>query len=368
MGRIDDLKPALAMVGLQFSFAGVNLFTTPTGSKGSMVFVFYGQLIATLFLVTIAFVSKKEKLVKSSLGLGLKSFGWILLLASFLGIAGTQNMCTLLLYLASSTLASAMTNLAVPALTFIMATFFGLEKISIKGLGSVAKIVGTILCVSGAISTLLVEGPKLLYTEMLPNSLFSLGGGNLLLGCLLLIHSSFIWSCWNVVQVPRRPDYLSSSCWMCFLAALHSGIIALLVERKVEAWSVNSYLELACCFYTGIVTAGSFCVQAWCISERGPLYSVMYQPLATGFVAFFAAIFLHTETHTGSLSGAFAVIIGLYVLLWGKTKDLEDMIQETDSMLFENQSNVIQVVIEECSEKNCRINLEEPLLSETSNN
>ncbi|OMP09541.1 putative Auxin-induced protein 5NG4 [Corchorus olitorius] len=59
MGRIDDLKPALAMVGLQFSFAGVNLFTTPTGSKGSMVFVFYGQLIATLFLVTIAFVSKK---------------------------------------------------------------------------------------------------------------------------------------------------------------------------------------------------------------------------------------------------------------------------------------------------------------------
>ncbi|OMP09543.1 Drug/metabolite transporter [Corchorus olitorius] len=318
MGRIiDDFKPALAMLGLQFIFAGVNLFTTPIvlngKSSNSMVFVFYGQLIATLFSALIAFISRREKLVRtSSLGLGLKRFGWILLLALFLGLV----------------------------------------KISIESLASVSKILGTMLCVSGAMST-----------SLLPKSLFSLGGETLLVGCLLVFHSSIIWSCWNVLQVPARTSRLSSSCWMCFLAALHSGIIAILLERKVEAWSLNSYLELASCFYTGIARASVFYVQAWCISERGLLFSAMYQTLATGFVAFFAAIFLHREAYTGSLVGEFSVMIGLYVVLWGKAKDLEDMEQETDSMLFENKSNVVQVVIEEYSEKNCRISLENPLLS-----
>ncbi|KAH7569291.1 hypothetical protein JRO89_XS06G0138600 [Xanthoceras sorbifolium] len=57
-----------------------------------------------------------------------------------------QNMCNEGLYLASSTMGSAMSNL-VPAITFFMAAIVGLEKINIGSLRSTAKISGTVLYV-----------------------------------------------------------------------------------------------------------------------------------------------------------------------------------------------------------------------------
>ena len=69
-----------------------------------------------------------------------------------------------------------------------------------------------------------------------------------------------------------------------------------------------------------------------------------------------------------SLVGAFAVIIGFYIFLWGKAKDLEEMNQDTNSRLPKPQTNVVKVLTEEESfENNCRIDLEKPLLSGTSN-
>lgn len=48
----------------------------------------------------------------------------------------------------------------------------------------------------------LLKGPKLLNTELLPSkSLFSPGGDSWLLGCILLLGSSFFWSLWMVLQV-----------------------------------------------------------------------------------------------------------------------------------------------------------------------
>lgn len=61
MGRIDDYKPALAMIGLQFTYAGVALFTRAALLKGlsPRVFVVYRQGIATLLIAPIAFASRR---------------------------------------------------------------------------------------------------------------------------------------------------------------------------------------------------------------------------------------------------------------------------------------------------------------------
>ncbi|XWS73163.1 hypothetical protein CRYUN_Cryun02cG0102100 [Craigia yunnanensis] len=323
MGRINGYKPALAMIGLQFTYAGVALFTRAALLKGlsPRVFVVYRQGTTTLLIAPIAFASRSVTANKN---------------AYFEG-----------LYLSSSTITSAMTNL-IPAVKFVMTAIFGLEKVNIRSLTSLAKILGTVICVGGAISMALLKGPKLLNTELLPpKSLFSPGGENWLLGCLLLLGSSFFWSLWMVWQVPISascPDHLYSSSWMCFLATLESTTVAFLVEKDLEAWSLNSYLELSCCLFIGIALAVSFLVQAWCISRRGPLFSAMFNPLCTVIVTIFTAIFLHEETYTGSLVGAFAVIIGLYIVLWGKAKDLEEIKQEMDPKLLNNQTKIIQVI------------------------
>jgi hypothetical protein len=66
-----------------------------------------------------------------------------------------------------------------------------MEKVDIGSLRGIAKIIGTVFCVGGAISMALLKGPKLLNTEILPPSKAASGtGDNWLLGCLSLFGSS----------------------------------------------------------------------------------------------------------------------------------------------------------------------------------
>lgn len=75
---------------------------------------------------------------------------------------------------------------------------------------------------------------------------------------------------------------------------------------------------------------------------------------------------------TFSLVGAFAIVIGLYIVLWGKAKDLEEIKEETDLKTSQNddQRRIVQVLIDESTEKNIslKIDLEEPLLADKLNN
>lgn len=361
---MDVYKPALGMIGLQFTYAGVALFTRAALLQGlsPRVFVVYRQGIATLVIVPIAYFSRRRN-PDGGACLGLKTFGWISL-ASLIGVTANQNAYFEGLYLASSTVASSMTNL-IPAVTFVMAAILGWEKVNRR---IIVKIIGTVVCVSGAVTMAVVKGPKLLNS---PKSFLSQQGDNWLLGCLLLLASSFCWSFWMILQVPISlscPDHLYSSAWMCFLATIQSTTIALLTEKNLlGAFALGSFFEFSCCLYTGIALAVSFFVQAWCISQRGPLFAAMFNPLCTVIVAVFAALFLHEETYIGSLVGASAVIIGLYVVLWGKARDFEEMKQEiTDKSNPKNgDAMIVQVLEDESSnKKKSKSDLQEPLLSD----
>ncbi|CAN6725440.1 unnamed protein product [Malus baccata var. baccata] len=87
----------------------------------------------------------------------------------------------------------------------------------------------------------------------------------------------------------------------------------------------------------------------------------MFTPLCTVITTIVAAVFLHEELYLGSLVGGVAVVIGLYIVLWGKAKDQQKTKQETDP----NQSRTVdQILIDDDSTEktSCKIDLEEPLL------
>ncbi|KAH9654157.1 WAT1-related protein [Citrus sinensis] len=339
MSSLRDYKPAMAMLALQFSYAVVALSTRAALLQGMnpRVFVVYRQAIATLFMAPMAYLSR---------------------------VTINQNTYFEGLYLASSSMASAMGNL-IPAITFVMASIVGLEKIDLGSVRSVAKILGTIFCVGGAISMALLRGPKLLNTEFLPEKSFlfrSSGGENWLLGCLFLFASACCWSLWLILQVPvsaSYPDHLSLSAWMCFLATLQSATFAIFTEPDPEAWNLHSSLEIFCCFFSGAIGSGvSFCVQAWCISKRGPLFSAMFNPLCTVIVTILAALLLHEEIYTGSLVGAIGVILGLYAVLWGKAKDHFDEEELKLNLQRDDQAQAVKILRDD----SCKVDLEEPLL------
>lgn len=69
-----------------------------------------------------------------------------------------------------------------------------------------------------------------------------------------------------------------------------------------------------------------------------------------------------------SLVGAVAVIIGLYVVLWGKAKDPEESQTVSNPELQNNEARNVRVLIDESSDKtSCTIDLKEPLLPSQSN-
>ncbi|KAI8565784.1 hypothetical protein RHMOL_Rhmol03G0288600 [Rhododendron molle] len=356
MSGIHYYKPVKAMIGMQLTYAGVALSTRAALLQGMSpsVFVFYRQGIATSVIAPIAYFARRSE--RSCLGL--RSF-CLIFLASLVGVAINQNIYFEGIYLASSSMGSALFNL-VPAITFVAAFVIGLEKVDIRTLRSVAKIIGTVLCVGGAVSMVLLRGPKLLNSS---------GGENWLLGSFLLFGSSCCWSFWIIFQVPvsaSYPDHLSLSAWMCFMATLQSGTIALFLERNPEAWILHSYLELASCLYAGIIgSATSFFVKAWCISRRGPLFCAMFSPLATVIVTIFASIFLHEEIYIGSLIGAVGVIVGLYVVLWGKAQDHEELKTDTVSISNDDQSTIAEILVDGSSKNmtcTSTTDLEKPFL------
>lgn len=365
MGALEDNLPTMAMISMQVLYAVMALLNRAALVKGMSprVFIFYRQTIATLVISPVAYFTRKRSNTPS---MGFKCF-LLIFITAFIGVTLNQTMYFEGLYLASSSIASATSNL-IPAVTFMTAAIMGLEQINIKTLSSAAKIIGTTFCVGGAICMALLRGPKLFISLQLPQSnsqlLQFLGIDNTwLLGCLCLFASSCCWSLWLILQVPataRYPDHLSLSAWMCFLAMLQSGTIALFMEPDPASWNLTSTLELTCCFFSGVLGSGvQFFVQSWCISRRGPFYAAMFTPLATVLTTVFACIFLHEQLYVGSLLGATAVIIGLYVVLWGKSQELKSKLDPI---------SVTYPVKMPQEEINDQIDLERPLLTNDSNN
>nr|VDD00723.1 unnamed protein product [Brassica oleracea] len=103
-------------------------------------------------------------------------------------------------------------------------------------------------------------------------------------------------------------------------------------------------------------SALSFTVQAWAISKRGPVFSALFNPLCTVIVTILAALFFQEEIYIEGLG----VIMGSYIVLWGKAKDVMMNQEQRDS---ENDSEVKIHNEDFSSTTNCNGDLEDPLLS-----
>ena len=124
----------------------------------------------------------------------------------------------------------------------------------------VAKIVGTVVCVGGAMFMALLRGPKLLNATQafgVKSAIFGVESGTdqaWLLGSLSLFGSCCCWSIWLILQVPAMasyPDKLSLSAWTCFFSLIQSVAFTLWVEgANLETWKIHSTTELICYLFS----------------------------------------------------------------------------------------------------------------------
>uniref|UniRef100_A0A5B7AVF8 WAT1-related protein n=2 Tax=Davidia involucrata TaxID=16924 RepID=A0A5B7AVF8_DAVIN len=146
-----------------------------------------------------------------------------------------------------------------------------------------------------------------------------------LTGTLMLLGSISGWSGFFILQsitLKQYPAELSLTSLICLMGMLEGGAVALVMERDMGAWVVGWDSRLLAAVYSGVVCSGiAYYVQGVVNKERGPVFVTAFSPLGMIITAVLGAIVLGEQVHLGSLIGAIIIVIGLYSVVWGKSKD-----------------------------------------------
>ncbi|KAK2976226.1 hypothetical protein RJ640_021937 [Escallonia rubra] len=392
----SKLKPYLAMVSLQFGYAGMYIITMVSLKRGMShwVLVVYRHVVATLVIAPFALVLERSvsfsgpaqgkgdtqwerpvthltcpascigdcaksdvlrfrplsvivaaleenKAKDDSLNLPQNYATWFTRVCIIILV--TECRCILLLITrpvidqnlyyvgmkdTSATFAAATVNV-LPALTFIMALMFRLEKVNIKKVHSQAKVIGTIITVTGAMVMTLYKGPIvdiLWYSHGSSHrSSSSTSGQHWVTGTLMLLGCTGGWSGFFILQsitLKEYPAELSLTALICLMGMVEGGVAALVMERDLSAWSIGFDSRLLAAVYSGVVCSGiAYYVQGVVNKIRGPVFVTAFSPLCMIITAVLGAIVLAEQVHLGSLVGAVIIVIGLYSVVWGKGKD-----------------------------------------------
>ncbi|CAH9091978.1 unnamed protein product [Cuscuta epithymum] len=320
-------KPYLALVFIQFGLAGMDVISKVALNQGmsNYVFVVYRHAVATIVIAPFALILDKKHRPKMTLPIFAK-----LLLLSLLEPVIDQNLYFIGMKYTTATFAASMANI-LPALTFLIALLFRLEKVRLKSIRSQAKIIGTVATVGGAMMMTLLKGPmlELFWTRSTAHGHPATGAIDLahsIKGALMITFGCLSWAFFVILQavtLKTYPTELSLTAWICLLGTGEAAILALVMERGNPAvWSINWDTKFLAALYSGVFCSGlAYYIQGVVMKDRGPVFVTAFNPLSMVIVAVISSIILREQMYLGRVVGAAVIVIGLYMVLWGKCKD-----------------------------------------------
>ncbi|KFK24337.1 hypothetical protein AALP_AAs56120U000100 [Arabis alpina] len=201
-----------------------------------------------------------------------------------------------------------------PAFTFILAVIFRMEKIYTRKESSLAKVLGTIMSIIGALVVTLYHGPML----MSSHSDWVFGGALLALKSILVSVSYLVMA----HTMRRYPSSVVVTLVHNICIAIVCALVTLLAEKdNPKAWIIEFDISLISIVAVGIMNSGYYVIRTWAVSHKGPVYLSIFKPLSILIAAASTAIFLGESIYLGSLIGGILISIGFYMVLWGKTKE-----------------------------------------------
>lgn len=337
-GRWRKLMPYMAMVFLQFGFAGMFLISVASLRQGMShyVLVVYRNAVAAVIMAPFALWFERKTRPKMTLSLFYK-----ILALGLLEPVLDQNFFYMGAKNTSATFSSALTNV-LPAVTFVNAILLRMERISINERRSQAKIAGTMITVAGAAVMILFSGPVVNFPWSRHGSSHSAvadgtshSSGRMLMGIFMILFSCFCWSLFFILQsytLRSYPSELSLTTLICAMGVAQSGALALVMERDIKAWAIGFDMRLFTAVYSGIMCSGvAYYVQGIVIQERGPVFVTAFSPLCMIIVTVLGSFILSEVITLGRLIGAIIIVVGLYALIWGKSNDHVVQVVREDS-------------------------------------
>ncbi|KAB1219185.1 hypothetical protein CJ030_MR3G008348 [Morella rubra] len=342
-------KPHLLMVLAQIGYTVLYFITEASFNHGlnPHVYVTYRHVVAGVVIFPFAYFLERKVRPKLTFALLLEIF-----VLSLLGVGLTLNMYFASLRYTSPTFVASMVN-TIASLTFLIAVVLRLEVLDLRNPRGMAKILGTFISLAGVMTMTLYKGPpmrSLRHPLVHPQGNDTATHENWLKGSVLTIASCLTWSIWYIMQaftLKRYPAQLSLTAWMSFVGGAQSAVFTVIIEHKRAAWVISSSIDFWSIIYGGVAVSGLVVfVQLWCTEERGPVFVTMFNPLSTILVAVLAYFVLGEKLFMGSILGAIVVIVGLYMLLWGKDGDQEvnkDSQERTHSTYKEQTGSKIAI-------------------------
>ncbi|XP_078174005.1 WAT1-related protein At3g30340-like [Carex rostrata] len=292
-----------------------------------LVIITLRQLIATIFLSPIAIFKERKTKPKMTREICIYIF-----LSALLGATLPQYLFFLGMQYTTATFASTFSNLC-PVITFLVALLLRLETVNIKNKAGMAKIIGVLLALIGAMVLTLYKGVSLTHKtthQIRPLHTTNIGINNSpkkwMLGSIALLGNAFSFSFWMLLQskvTKKYPVVYSGTVLMSFMSFLQVVGLSMAIERRTSIWIPKGKLEIVTVIYAGTATSGiGFVALTWAVQKRGPVFTSSFLPLIQVFVGLIDFALLHEPLYFGSVLGAILLIIGLYVVLWGKRKEV----------------------------------------------
>ncbi|KAL0339810.1 UNVERIFIED_CONTAM: WAT1-related protein [Sesamum radiatum] len=385
-GSFEKAKPYIAMICLQFGYAGMNIITKVSLNRGMShyVLVVYRHAFATAAIAPFALILERKVRPKITFMIFMQLF-----VLGLLGPVIDQNLYYAGLKFTSPTFSCAMSNM-LPAMTFVMAVICRMEKVDMKKVRCQAKVVGTIVTVGGAMLMTLYKGHVINmvwsnYTHpqksYVPTTIDSNTDKDWVKGSILLIIATLAWASFFILQaitlrkytaqlsltalvcfmgtlqsiavtfvMEHRPHawaigfdmnllaaayaaitlrkytaQLSLTALVCFMGTLQSVAVTLVMEHRPHAWAIGFDVNLLAAAYAGIVSSSiAIYIQGLVMQKRGPVFVTAFGPLLMIIVAIMGSFILAEKIYVGGVLGAILIVIGLYSVLWGKYKEQKE--------------------------------------------
>ncbi|XP_052181532.1 WAT1-related protein At5g64700-like [Diospyros lotus] len=315
------------MLTVQVLATGLQLLSRLILNEGTFVFALmtYRHVVAALCVSPLAFFSERGKLKKLSWFAGF----WFFINA----LTGILMAMGFFYYGLGDTSAAYATNFLtlIPVLTFLFSTILRMEKLRLGTRAGKVKTMGAILCLAGALIISLYKGKSLYITHHHMDhhsGIIPKVKPNKTRGTLFLVCSCLSFGTWFIVQVKTFeafPYKFWATTVTFVIASVQSAVAGSCLNQSKSSWTLGWNLQLITIFYSGVVSAATFCLISWAVTRRGPTYPSMFNPLALIFVTIAEALFLGEAITVGSLVGMLLIIVGLYSFLWGKNKEVKAM-------------------------------------------
>ncbi|ESQ37798.1 hypothetical protein EUTSA_v10028754mg [Eutrema salsugineum] len=298
MGYIDGKWAPLIMITVIYMINGmVNALIKKVldGGINHMVIATYRLGISTFFLLPIAYFWERKTRPNLTTSILCQLF-----VSALFGASLMQYFYLLGLSYTSATLGSAFWGI-MPALTFIMALILGFEKLNMKTKIGYFVVLGAMISLVGALILTMYQGIPLSNSqEQATISHINTGHENWVKGCFLLFTGVTLFSSWMLIQ-------------------------AKINTRHVEDWILRDKLTIITVIIAGVVAQGICTVGiSWCIKQRGPVFTSAFTPVTLMAATVFDFLILHRMIYLGSVIGSAVVVVGLYIFLWSKSKQIVD--------------------------------------------